>query len=60
MQDRTATTRHGVTRKEAQKKLQDTENLFRKNLELTLLGLGGGGCRFGPPVSNFFRYLLNY
>ena len=31
---KTATTRHGVTRKEAQKRLQDTENLFRKSLEL--------------------------
>ena len=29
MQGLTATTRHGVTRKEAQKRLQDTENLFR-------------------------------
>ena len=26
--------RHGVTRKEAQKRLQDTENLLRKNLQL--------------------------
>ena len=26
--------RHGVTRKEAQKRLQDIENLFRKNLQL--------------------------
>ena len=26
--------RHGVTRKEAQKRLQDTENLFRNNLHL--------------------------
>ena len=34
MQGRTATTRHGVTRKEAHKKLQDAENLFRKNLQL--------------------------
>ena len=34
MQGRTATTRHGVTRKEAQKGLQDIENLFRKNLQL--------------------------
>ena len=34
MQGQTATTRHGVTRKEAQKRLQDTENLFRKNLQL--------------------------
>ena len=34
MQGLTDTTRHGVTRKEAQKRLQDTENLFRKNLEL--------------------------
>ena len=34
MQGWTATTRHGVTRKEAQKKLQDKENLFRKNLQL--------------------------
>ena len=33
MQGCTATTRHGVTRKEAQKGLQDTENLFRKNLQ---------------------------
>ena len=53
MQDRTATTRHGVTRKEAQKKLQDTENLFRKNLELTLLGLGGGGADSAPPYQTF-------
>ena len=34
MQGYTATTRHGVTRKEAQTGLQDTENLFRKNIEL--------------------------
>ena len=34
MQGSTATMRHGVTRKEAQKGLQDTENLFRKNLQL--------------------------
>ena len=34
MQGSTATTRHGVTRKEAQKKLQGRENLFRKNLLL--------------------------
>ena len=34
MQGRTATTKHGVTRKEAQKRLQDTKNLFRKNLQL--------------------------
>ena len=34
MEGRTATTRHGVTRKEAQKRLQDAENLFRKNLLL--------------------------
>ena len=34
LQGWTATTRHGVTRKEAQKGLQDTENLFRKNLHL--------------------------
>ena len=27
-------TRHGVTRKVAQKRLQDAENLFRKNLQL--------------------------
>ena len=26
--------KHGVTRKEAQKKLQGTENIFRKNLQL--------------------------
>ena len=35
MQGRTATTtRHEVTGKEAQKRIQDTENLFRKNLQL--------------------------
>ena len=34
MHGRTATTRHGVKRKEAQERLQDTENLFRKNLQL--------------------------
>ena len=34
MQGGTATMRHGVTRKKAQKRLQDTENLFRKNLQL--------------------------
>ena len=34
MQGWTITTRHGVTRKEAQKRLQDTENLFRKNMHL--------------------------
>ena len=34
MQGWTATARHGVTRKEAQKRLQATENLFRKNLQL--------------------------
>ena len=30
----TATMRRGVTRKEAEKRLQDTENLFRKNPQL--------------------------
>ena len=35
MQGSTATMRHGVTRKnKAQKRLQDTENLFTKNLQL--------------------------
>ena len=34
MQGWTATTRHEVTRKKALKRLQDTENLFRKNLQL--------------------------
>ena len=34
MQGWTATTRHGVTKKKAQKRQQDTENLFRKNLQL--------------------------
>ena len=34
MQGWTATMRYGVTWKEAQKRLQDTENLFRKNLQL--------------------------
>ena len=33
MQSLTATTRHGIKR-EAQKRLQDTENLFRKNPQL--------------------------
>ena len=30
MQGWTTTTRHGVTRKEAQKRLQDTENLLER------------------------------
>ena len=30
----TATMRNGVTRKAEKKRLQDTENLFRKNLQL--------------------------
>ena len=34
MQGWTATTRHAVRRKEAQKRLQETENLFQKNLQL--------------------------
>ena len=34
MQGWTPTTRHGVTRKTAQKRLEDTENLFRENLRL--------------------------
>ena len=34
MQGLTVTRRHGVTRKQAQKGLQDTANLFRKNLQL--------------------------
>ena len=35
MQGRRATTRHGITRKKkAQKRLQDTENLVTKNLQL--------------------------
>ena len=34
MQGFTATTRHGVTRKRSTKRLQETENLFRKNLQL--------------------------
>ena len=34
MQGWAATTRHGLTRKEVQKRLQDTENIFRKNLQL--------------------------
>ena len=36
MQGGTATTRHGVARKEAPKRLQDTENLFKKNLQLKM------------------------
>ena len=34
MQDYTATTRHGVTRKRSTKRLQHTGKLFRKNLQL--------------------------
>ena len=34
MQDWTATTRHGVTRKISIKRLEHTGNLFRKNLQL--------------------------
>ena len=34
MEGSTATMRHRVIRKEEQKRLQDTENLFRKNLQL--------------------------
>ena len=34
MQGWTTTARYGVTRKEAEKILQNTENLFRKNLKL--------------------------
>ena len=37
MQGWTSTTRHGVTRNKAQKRLQDTGNLFRKNLQLKCL-----------------------
>ena len=37
MQGLTATTRHGATRKKIQKRLQDTENLFRKNLQLKVV-----------------------
>ena len=35
MQDWTTTMRHGVTRKRSIKRLKHTENLFRKNLQLT-------------------------
>ena len=34
IQDLTATTRHGVTRKKNKKTLKHTGNLFRKNLQL--------------------------
>ena len=34
MQGSTATKRHGVTRKRSTKRLQHTENLFRKNLQV--------------------------
>ena len=34
MQGRTATIRHGVTRKRSTKRLKHTGNLFRKNLQL--------------------------
>ena len=33
MQARTATTRHGVTRKRSTKRLKHTGNLFKKNLQ---------------------------
>ena len=33
MQGRTVTARHGVTRKRSTKRLGQTENLFRKNLQ---------------------------
>ena len=36
IQGRTASTRHGVTRKRNIKRLQHTENLFRKNLQLKM------------------------
>ena len=34
MEGSTATMRQGVTRKQAKKRLQNRENLFRKNLQL--------------------------
>ena len=34
MQGKTATTRHGVTRKRNIQRLRHTENLFRKNLQV--------------------------
>ena len=34
MQGSTATTRHGVTKKESKKTLKHTGDLFRKNLQL--------------------------
>ena len=34
MQDWTATTRHGVTRKRSARRLKHTGNLFKKNLQL--------------------------
>ena len=34
MQGSTATKRHGITRKRSTKRLQHTENLFRKNLQI--------------------------
>ena len=37
MQGWTATTRHGVARKKAQKRLQNKKNLFRKNLYCFLI-----------------------
>ena len=39
MQGWKATTRHGAARKEAQKRLQDTENLVRKNQQSKDSGL---------------------
>ena len=56
MQGWTATTRHGVTRKEAQNRLQDTENLFRKKENLVkhqkLSLYHDHGCSSGPKITH--------
>ena len=49
--------RHGVTRKEAQKRSQDTENLFRENLQLKDATLFNINFLHGKQVA---QYLLNY
>ena len=37
MQGSTATTRHGITRNRSTKRLEHTENIFRKNMQLIVV-----------------------
>ena len=48
MQDWTATTRHGVTRKRSTKRLKHTGNLFTKNLQWCFLCGVLQGSTLGP------------